>query len=188
MTQDAEQEWQVGDAKFDIIHTRLVPFHAKEVPMVLHRCYEHLNPGGYIEMQEIMPPIRTDEPAGAPEHSSKVLEWVQLRKEAASKLGIDYSITDQLPEALSEAGFEEIQILDLKLPIGAWMDNEKMKDIGKTFLECMQLGKLDLSLELLTHLGMEEGQIINLVEQAGKELGVGKLYTMVRFVWARKPV
>jgi SAM-dependent methyltransferase len=187
MTQDAEQEWQVGDAKFDIIHTRLVPFHAKEVPMVLHRCYDHLNPGGYIEMQEIIPPIRTDEPVGAPEHSSKVLEWVRLRKEAACKLGIDYSITNQLPEAFSEAGFEEIQILDLKLPIGAWMDNEKMKDVGKTFLECMQLGKLDLSQELLAHLDMEEGQIINLVEQAGKELGVGKLYTMVRFVWARKP-
>jgi len=69
-----------------------------------------------------------------------------------------------------------------------WMDDEKMKDVGKTFLECMQLGKLDLSLGLLTHLGMEEYQIIDLVEQARKELGVGKIYTMVRFVWARKPV
>jgi ubiquinone/menaquinone biosynthesis C-methylase UbiE len=143
MTQDAEQEWQVGDAKFDVIHTRLVPFHAKKVPEVLRRCYEHLKPGGYIEMQEIWPPLRTDEPAGAPEYSSKVLEWARLRKEAAAKIGIEHSITSQLPEALSEAGFEEVQTLDLKLPIGAWMDDEKMKDIGKTFLECMQLGKLD---------------------------------------------
>ena len=67
------------------------------------------------------------------------------------------------------------------------MDDERMKDVGKTFLECLQLGKLDLSLDLLSHLGMEEPQIVDLVEQAGKELGVGKLYTMVRFVWARKP-
>jgi hypothetical protein len=37
-------------------------------------------------------------------------------------------------------------------------------------------------------MGMEERQVVDLVEQAGKELGVGKLYTMARFVWARKPV
>lgn len=53
LIQDAEQELQVGDAKFDVIHTRLVPFHAKEVPHVFRRCYTHLRPGGYIEMQEI---------------------------------------------------------------------------------------------------------------------------------------
>jgi SAM-dependent methyltransferase len=187
MIQDAEQEWQVGDAKFDIIHSRLVPFHAKEVPSVFRRCYEYLKPGGYIEIQDMLPPFRTDEPAGAPEHALKIVQWARLRKEAASKLGIEYSITSRLPEILSEAGFECVQTLDLKLPIGSWMDDERMKDVGKTFLECLQLGKLDLSLDLLSHLGMEEPQIVDLVEQAGKELGVGKLYTMVRFVWARKP-
>jgi SAM-dependent methyltransferase len=186
MILDAEREWQVGDAKFDVIHARLVPFHAKEVQAVFRRCYEHLKPGGYVEIQDMLPPIRTDEPAGAPEHSSKVLEWARLRKGASSKLGIE-SITGRLPEVLSAAGFEDVQTLDLKLPIGAWMDDEKMKRVGKAFLECLQLGRLDLSLELLTHLGMEERQIVDLVEQAGKELGIGKLYTMVRFVWARKP-
>ena len=117
MIQDAEQEWQVGDAKFDIIHSRLVPFHAKEVPGVFRRCYEYLKPGGYIEIQDMLPPFRTDEPAGAPEHALKIIQWVRLRKEAASKLGIEYSIASRLPEILSEAGFEYVQTLDLKLPI-----------------------------------------------------------------------
>jgi len=188
MIQDAEQEWLVGDVEFDIIHARLVPFHAKVVPGVFRRCYEYLKPGGYIEIQYMLPPFSTDEPAGAPEHASKIIQWARLRKEAASKLGIEYSITNRLPEELSEAGFEDVQTLDLKLPIGPWMDDERMKDVGKIFLECLQLGKLDLSLELLSHLGMEERQIVDLVEQAGKELGVRKLYTMVRFVWGRKPV
>lgn len=67
------------------------------------------------------------------------------------------------------------------------MDDEWMKDVGKTFLECLRLGKLDLSWELLTQLGMGERQIIALVEKAGKELGIGMLYIVVRFMWARKP-
>jgi SAM-dependent methyltransferase len=121
--QDAEEDWKLGDAKFDIIHTRLVPFHAKEVPAVLRRCYEHLNPGGYIEMQESWPPCRTDEPPGAPEHNSKVIEWTKLRLEAASKIGIDQAITGRLPEALSEAGFVELQSHDYKWPVGPWMED-----------------------------------------------------------------
>jgi SAM-dependent methyltransferase len=187
MAQDAEQEWQIGDAKFDIIHARLVPFHAKEVLAVLRRCYEHLNPGGYIEIQDMLPPLRTDEPTAAPEHASKVIQWDRLRNEAASRLGIDYSLVSRLPSKLHEAGFEDIHNLDLKLPIGPWMDDEKMKEAGTTFLECLQRGKLDLSLDLLSHLGMEESQITDIVEQTGKELGVGKLYATVRFASARKP-
>ncbi|KAH8693787.1 sam dependent methyltransferase [Talaromyces proteolyticus] len=186
MIQDAEQDWEVGDAKFDVIHTRLVPFHAKELQAVLRRCYEHLKPGGYIEMQEVWPPCRTDEPPEAPEHASKVIEWTQLRLEAASKLGIDQAIAGQLPKILHEVGFVEVQTQDHKWPIGPWMEDEKMKDIGNIYLELLQLGKMDASKELLSHLGMEERQIINLVEQVGKELGIGKLYTPVRIVWARK--
>jgi SAM-dependent methyltransferase len=188
MIQDAEQEWQLGSEEFDVIHARLVPFRAKAVPDVFRQCYHRLKPGGYIEIQDIVQAFKTDELAGAPEHASKILHWAQLRQEAASRLGIEYNITARFPEELSAAGFQDVQTLDLKLPVGSWMDDDKMKRVGQTFLECLQLGKLDLSIKLLTHLGMKEQQIVNLVEQAGKELGVGKLYTMVRFVWARKSI
>jgi hypothetical protein len=171
---------------FDIMHTRLVPFHVKEVPGVLRRCYEHLKPGGYIEMQELWPPLRTDEPPGAPEHASKVIEWTKLRLEAAAKIGIDQNIASQLPEALSEAGFVDVQVQDHKFPVGPWMEVQKMKDLGSTFLQLMQLSKMVSSKDLLSHLGMGEQQIIDLVEQANKELGVGKIYAMAQFVWARK--
>ena len=187
MTHDAEQGWEMDNAKFDVIHTRLVPFHAKEVRAVLRRCYEHLAPGGYIEMQESWPPCRTDEPPGAPEHTSKVIEWTNLRLEAASRLGIDQAIAGRLPEILAQAGFIEVQIQDHKWPIGPWMKDEKMKEVGNIHLELLQLAMMGLSKELLAHLGMGERQVMEFVEQVGKELGVGKIYTPVRIVWARKP-
>ncbi len=187
MTVDAEKDWEIGGAKFDIIHIRLVPFHAKEVPAVLRRCYGHLNPGGYIEMQSTWPPCRTDEPPGAPEHVSKVIEWTKLRLEAVSKLGVDHGLPGQWPEALSEAGFVAVQTQDYKWPIGPWMEDERMKDVGNINLELLQLGVMSFSKDLLAHLGMGERQITDLVEQVGKELGVGKIYAPVRIVWGKKP-
>lgn len=188
LIQDAEKDWEeIGDLKFDVIHTRMVLFHVKDVRGLLRRCYEHLKPGGYIDLQEFWLPYYTDEPPEAPEHSSKVLEWGQLRLKAASQIGIDQTIAGQFPDILSEIGFADVQTLDYKWPIGPWMEDDKMKDIGGMFLQSMQLGKMGFSQKLLAILGMDEGQINDYVEQVGKELGVGKLYTIVRFAWATKP-
>jgi SAM-dependent methyltransferase len=186
---DAEQDWrELGDTRFDVIHTRLVPFHANRVHEVLKRCYDHLNPGGWIEMQEAWPPCRTDEPIGAPEHESKVIEWTKLRLEAAAKLGIDQGIAGRLPGFLSEAGFVEVQVQDHKWPIGPWMEDEKLKDIGEINLELLQLAMMGLSKELLANLGMEEQEVVEFVERVRAELGLGKIYAPVRVMWARKPV
>lgn len=184
---DAEQDWELGDVKFDVIHTRLVPFHAEAWPVVLRRCYEHLNPGGYVEMHESWPPARTDEPPGAPEHESKVIEWGRLRFEAAAKLGIDQDIPGKLPGLLAAAGFVDVQIEDYKWPIGPWMDDDRWKKIGDMSQELLQAAMMGLSKELLANIGMGEAQVVDFVEQVGKQLGVGKIYGPVRIIWARKP-
>ncbi|KAI1871108.1 hypothetical protein JX265_006148 [Neoarthrinium moseri] len=185
---DLEQDWDIGsDAKFDLIHSRMVPMHATEARAVLRRCIEHLKPGGHIEMQELWLPFRTDEPPGAPESSSTVIQWSHLRLEAVSKLGFDHTIAGQLPDALLEVGFEKVQVQDYKWPTGAWVEDEKLKEIGNMFLEYLQLGKRQMSEEILAQLGMDEQQITDLVEQVGKELGTGKIYVPARFISARRP-
>jgi SAM-dependent methyltransferase len=187
MIMDAEKDWEMLEGKFDIIHTRLVPFHGKEVPGLLLRCYEHLKPGGYIEMQESWPPCQTDAPAGAPDHLSKIIEWTKLRLDATAKLGIDQAIAGRLPEALSEAGFVDVHVRDHKWPVGPWMEDDKMKDIGTMNVELLQLLMMGLSKELLTTVGMEESKVVDFVEQTKEDLGVGKIYGRVRVIWARKP-
>ncbi|KAH8812599.1 sam dependent methyltransferase [Xylogone sp. PMI_703] len=191
MDAEKEKDWEkIGDgATFDLMHTRLVPFHIKEVPGVLRRCYEHLRPGGYIEMHEVWPPLRTDEPPGAPEHASKLISWTKLRVEGAAKIGIDQNLAGLLPGLLSKAGFVDVQVQELKFPVGPWMEDEKMKDVGRTWLKLLQIvhGKTVTPGDLLTHLGMEIPEITKIVEEANKELGVGKIYTKAMFIWARKP-
>lgn len=192
-TLDAEEErdWDValgGDAReFDVIHTRLVPFRAAGLPAVLGRCYEHLRPGGWVEMQEAWPPARTDEPPGAPEHESRVIEWTKLRLKAAAELGIDQGVVGRLPELLFEAGFVDVHVHDDKWPIGPWMEDEKMKEIGDMTLELLQLSITGLS-QMLANLAMGEREVGEFVGQVREELGVGKIYSPVRIVWARKPV
>jgi len=188
MTQDAEKDWDgLGDAKFDVIHTRLIPFHSAEVPGVLRRCYDHLKPGGYMEMQETWSPCQTDEPPGAPEHTSKVIEWTNLRAEAASKLGIDHTLAGRLPEALAQAGFVEVRTQEYKWPIGPWMEDKRMKEIGSNNLELLRSIMMMQSKQLLAEIGMDELQVTDFVDQVRKDLGVGKLYARVRVITAKKP-
>lgn len=50
---DAEDNW-VYNYKFDYIHGRYIcPFLA-DVPKMLERIYENLNPGGYVEIMETL--------------------------------------------------------------------------------------------------------------------------------------
>lgn len=185
---DAEKEWDLGDEKFDVMHTRIVPFHSEHLPNVLRQCYDHLTPGGYIEMQEMWPPCRTDEPAGAPEHSSKIIEWGKLRLEAALKTGVNQAITGTLPDVLAEAGFEDIHTYDTKMPIGTWMEDEKMKQVGQTYLKLTQLGAVSSSQKgQLSTVGLGDQEVEDLMEQVNNELGVAKVYMPVIIVWARKP-
>ncbi|MCJ1313393.1 hypothetical protein MMC25_007071 [Agyrium rufum] len=139
------------------------------------------------EVIAIDPPAQTDEPPGAPEHKSKVIEWNELRLQAASKIGVDHGIAGQLPELLSETGFINVHTQDLKWPIGPWMDDERMKDIGNGCLELLRLAMTGLSVELLANIGMAEDRVEEFVEQVKTELGVGKIYGPVRTMWARKP-
>jgi hypothetical protein len=185
---DAERPWDgLQGQKFDVIHTRLVPFHTAEIANILRRCYEHLAMGAWIEMQEVWQPLRTDEPPGASEHGSKVIEWSRLRLEAAAKQGIDQSVPRMLPAYLAEAGFVDVTTRDYKWPIGTWMEGEDMKELGRIHLELLQAGIAGLTKELLANLGMEEKEIVQFIEQVSDELGAGKIYSTVRVVWARRP-
>ncbi|EFX03433.1 sam dependent methyltransferase [Grosmannia clavigera kw1407] len=187
LIRDAEQDWDFGDGGFDLIHTRLVPFHAAAVRSVLRCCYVHLRPGGCIEMQEVWPPYRTDEPAGAPEHQSSVMAWTRLRLQAAARLGIDQAITSQLPALLAEAGFVAVQSHELKWPIGPWMADRHMQTAGTMHTELLRCSLQGLSTNLLAEIGMSESQVDELLVQVRQELGVGKIYAPVRIVCAWKP-
>ncbi|KAB5583626.1 sam dependent methyltransferase [Coniochaeta sp. 2T2.1] len=188
---DAEQPWddELGDIKFDLIHTRLVPFHAAALPTLQARCYDHLAPGGWIEMQDVCPPCRTDEPPGAAEHNSKVIEWTNLRLEAAAKLGIDQGTSARLPGMLGEAGFVDVSAVEHKWPVGPWVvGDEKLREIGEMNRELLRLSMMGLSKELLANLGMGEEEVEEFVEGVKEELGAGRVYSRVRIVWGRKPV
>ncbi|KAB5585506.1 sam dependent methyltransferase [Coniochaeta sp. 2T2.1] len=185
---DAEQQsWdELADTKFDLIHTRLVPFHAAELPALLRRCYEHLAAGGWMEMQDVCPPCRTDEPPGAAEHQSKVVEWTNLRLMAAAKLGIDQGISARLPAMLREAGFVDVCAQEHKWPVGPWVNDKRLKEIGAMNLELLRLSMMGLSKELLANLGMGEEEVEEFVKGVKEELGVGGVYSSVRIVWGRK--
>ncbi len=50
---DAEDEW-VYSYKFDYIHGRYICTFITDIPKLLRNIYDHLNPGGYVEIMETL--------------------------------------------------------------------------------------------------------------------------------------
>ena len=52
--QDAEKPWQLGDiGPFDMIHSRMILVGMRDWRSYIAKCYEHLKPGGWIELHEL---------------------------------------------------------------------------------------------------------------------------------------
>lgn len=71
LIEDAEDEW-IG-SKYDYIHIRMLSGAIKDWPALLEKAFNHLNPGGWIELTEFEVWIHSqnDKIGDAPEIQSK---------------------------------------------------------------------------------------------------------------------
>jgi len=71
LIEDAEDEW-IG-SKYDYIHIRMLSGALKDWPAFLEKAYNHLNPGGWIELTEfeVWVHSQNDRMGDAPEIQSK---------------------------------------------------------------------------------------------------------------------
>jgi hypothetical protein len=126
---DCEQDW-IYQTQFDYIHTRAMVAAIKNWGRFFEQAHVNLKPGGYIECQELVFPIRCMEPDVTAENSPLV-RWSSLFLEAASKIGIDGAGPRTLSPKLRDAGFVDINLKTFKWPIGKWGKGAKFKLLGR---------------------------------------------------------
>lgn len=103
---DCESDWTFSDnRKFDYIHMRNLGGAIQDWPGLLRRCYDHLNPGGWIECSNIEAFGQSANNTMTPENAS--YQWQTNLTQAASMVGRKLNIGPDLHQLLDQAGFKD---------------------------------------------------------------------------------
>ncbi|KAI1343219.1 S-adenosyl-L-methionine-dependent methyltransferase [Xylariaceae sp. FL0016] len=130
MVDDVESPWLHPRNHFDYIHSRHTVMAIKDWDRLLRRAYEHLRPGGWIELQEIHHYPKSSNNTMAPNHPVAVY-W-RLINEGLNALGINFKFTSEgrIAEVLRQAGYVNVTEQVFHVPIGTWPKNKKLKNVG----------------------------------------------------------
>jgi ubiquinone/menaquinone biosynthesis C-methylase UbiE len=101
-----------ADNSFDFVHQRLVVMglpYAQWLPAI-QELRRVTRTGGWVEL------VDTTVTARSP-HSE---QWVQWAQKLASFRGIDMTAGNQIGNFLQQAGFRNVQLIPLEIPLGPW--------------------------------------------------------------------
>lgn len=93
-----------------------------------YRLRRNLNPGGWLEIQDIDFPIKCDD--GSIPYDSALLRWSRLMMEAAGRRGVLLDTCGKAGEMMSSAGFVDVERRRFVWPINHWPADEDLKDLG----------------------------------------------------------
>ncbi|KAM7221204.1 S-adenosyl-L-methionine-dependent methyltransferase [Rhypophila decipiens] len=164
---DVEQEWNYGP-EYDLVHFRQVFPVLKNHAVVLKQAYDSLKPGGWIEIQELGGAARCDDGSVPKEYS--VHTFLDLCQEALSKFGSNFRIGNELEDPLKNAGFVNVSAKRLKVPIGTWPRDKRLRLVGLYFKIVLAQLVRPMAAKPFPALGMSKEEIDGLVARVEKDL------------------
>lgn len=125
---DAEAEWLYPPGSLDYIHIRHLTSTIRDWPLLLSRAYEALEPGGWIELQELRFEFGCDD--GTLREGNLIADFFQNMTKGLSTFGIDLLAMRHNKQHLIDAGFTNVTEITFKIPFGVWPKDPHMKKIG----------------------------------------------------------
>ncbi|KAF2147597.1 uncharacterized protein K452DRAFT_293995 [Aplosporella prunicola CBS 121167] len=190
LVDNAEKEWAF-DQKFDFVHVRMLCMGMHSWPRFFRQCWENMEPGGWLEVREIMFPW------GAAGHGpqdleqiakSPLLEWSDLVRQGAAKVGIDTKACLRFEELLRGQGFVNVRRKDVQWPLGIWPKGEEQKKLGAYAVENLKSGLQGISTAVFSrNLGMSREEIEVRLAHARKDLKEGRYYAPIFMYSCQKP-
>ena len=101
--------------------------------------YRTLKPGGWIELQDYRFIITCDD--DSMKEDDPVAEWLVNIKKALAVFGVDLLAMGENPGNSLAAGFVNVGEKSLKVPLGVWPRDQKMKTAG-LYNRCIALDGL----------------------------------------------
>jgi SAM-dependent methyltransferase len=134
---DAEGPWEFAESRsFDYIHARMLGSGIHDWPALLATCWQHLKPGGWLELGDAELPFRCSSVSvGAETDTLPLIKFGQWADKAWSSHGLDYRAAAKHVVRLEELGFKDISQRTVQWPIGPWLPDTKMREAGEMVLE-----------------------------------------------------
>jgi hypothetical protein len=108
----------------------------------------HIKPGGWVEWHEKYPWFLSDD--GTLEEGSPIQAWGKNFFEASEKFGTPTTAAKDLKSMMEKAGFVDVEEHILKLPVGPWPKDRRLKKVGLFESVNMQEGLEALTIKAFT--------------------------------------
>lgn len=186
---DVTDEWAFPAEHFDFIHIRCLGGGVRDWPAILKQAYNHLKPGGKIELTEGRTHLCCDD--GTYSTKSETYRWVDTFHKIARANGLEFDPFPMMPDWLREGGFVNVNVTERPCPIGTWPKDKKLKEMGRFFRHQFIEGAVDsYSLALFTRIGgWDEAAVHVLLANVRNEFKNNKVhvYTHCSYAIAEKP-
>ncbi|KXJ86848.1 S-adenosyl-L-methionine-dependent methyltransferase [Microdochium bolleyi] len=187
---DATQEWTYPANTFDYIHMRWLVGSIADWTVLYKEIFRALKPGGTFEHKESSCIIQADDGTLSPD--SALAQWGKVFVQAGKKFGRTFTVVEDniQQQAMEAAGFVDVKITNMKVPIGGWPLDKKEKTIGKYAQLAMQRDVEGFVTYMWSEvMGWSQEEIAVYAAHLRRELKVGKAhaYYLMRVVIGRKP-
>ncbi|KAF2009447.1 S-adenosyl-L-methionine-dependent methyltransferase [Aaosphaeria arxii CBS 175.79] len=125
---DLEDEW-VYSSKFDLIHARYLACAIRDWPKLMAQAYKYTKPGGWVEFQDFDCSFYSS--AGSDyTPDSPFAQWVEKTTSGLRKFGVETDPGPKIEGWVKDAGFVNVEVKVLPMPIGPWAKDKTLKEIG----------------------------------------------------------
>ncbi|EXJ65684.1 uncharacterized protein A1O5_11211 [Cladophialophora psammophila CBS 110553] len=186
---DYESEWTYPPSEhFDYIHGRALCGSVADWPRLFTQALSHLNPGGWVEMQEYHCQVYSDD--GSLDQAIYLKNWVEEMNEGSKRFGKELKTANKLKNYMQDAGYIDVHEEIYKCPIGPWAKGKRYKELG-TYYRAQFVDAVEpFTLAIFTRvLGYTIDQALVTIERVKQDLINPNLHLYVdyHFVWGKKP-
>ncbi|KAJ6015156.1 hypothetical protein N7540_009747 [Penicillium herquei] len=190
---DVLQEWTWTEP-FDFIHLRIMlgSFGVDEWKVVYKKCYDNLEPGGWIEQLELDAHLETDD--GSLPRDSLSATWGDNTFGCAERADRRIDTLNSMRASIEQAGFVDVHEINYKWPIGGWAKEKHFKEAGALNYNMWSSGIEGWGMWYLTKFGKpgpwSRDQVLTYVGKIRSELKDSRVhcYQRAKRVWAQKPI
>ena len=145
---DLEDGWDM-DNRHDLVHTRNMNISIKSWDEFYDKAYRTLRPGGWVENQEFDLAFKSDD--DSVNNDGPNATWCRLINEGLFKVDASGRLNpEQMRKQMKVSGFINCSIKSVKVPIGGWPKDKRLKCAGALFRKSILEGISGIGVRLFT--------------------------------------